>query len=478
MTIFDFVFHAENLSADRIAIINNNMSYRDLYKHIRCFANILLSKCLPAKSNILILMNNCPSFVIAYFAIMMAGHVTVLADPNMKNEIVELVKDCNIGLIVMDKKAVEVSMEDLLKIENCTILEKHEVYLDFPYEIEAPNIPIAINDEALILCSSGSTGKSKYVVNSHYTLIEALKNYTYSVPIKSEYKLLSVTPLYHSYCMGSCMLAGLYCGASFLFKEEFNPKRILDSITNEKIDVFHGVPYMYELFCDVYNPRRFCMDSLKLCISAGAALTEATYLRFYDLTGKVIHQEYGSTETGTIAVNLNNAPELGYRSVGKALHGVTVKSISEDGRLKLYMKSEGHAVRYYNGQDFDRSWHKTGDLGYIKDNYIFITGRDRDFINVAGKKVDPNEIIQCLMQHEAISAAQVTGVVHKQYGEIIYACIESKQQEITPQDIVNFCKSKIAAYKIPRIIDITTSIPKSGLNKPQFRSRFYENQHV
>ena len=190
--------------------------------------------------------------------------------------------------------------------------------------------------------------------------------------------------------------------------------------------------------------------------------------RVLNLYKKVIHQEYGSSETGTISINLTEDVEIACNSVGTPLSGVCV-SISHSDVIKV--KSLGAAEGYMNKPFPKTKWLDTGDLGYQDSNgFIYIEGRKKRLINLSGLKVNPSEIEDCLLGHSYIKDAYVTSGKDKDLGDFIKAYIVRENDALTREQVLEHCNSRLPLFKIPTSIIWMNSIPKTILGKTRFKN--------
>lgn len=455
MTIYDAIFNNAVFGNNDIALVEplEQLSYSNLNEKIKKFTNWLLQF---EKCNILLLLHNSIEFVVSFFAITQAGHTVIIADPALVNEMDYIVNKLQVSIIVGEN-----NQNRKLRFEKVEYIEKSRI--DDLIGETSKSRYINSDDICVILCTSGVTGKPKMVMNSHRNLIAALRNYTSTVNFKIHQRMLAAIPFFHSYGLGSCMLAGLYCGCTIYIHDNFNPKTIMRIIKDNHIEIFHGVPFMYAQLIKHYDGTKNDLSSLAFCVSAGGAIEENVLIGFNKLIGQVIHQEYGSTETGTISINLSNELDEYYISVGRALNGVDVITKKIDGIERIFIRSKGCAKGYIGENPFENEWYDTGDIGYISEQYIYITGRVGRLIEISGKKIDPYEIENALLCHPYISEVCVDKLSND-YGDILVAYVISNV-DISYQEIVSFCKNKIATYKIPKVIKRIERLPKNELGK-------------
>lgn len=460
-----------------------NISYGELGGYIENFAHKLNLDGFKPGDKLLIFLYNRPELIIAFFGANLAGGAVILADTKFNNELGLIIQENAVKWVVTDAAGKEKinkvidQVIDQVKVENksstipevkfLTIEEETDCFFGTsPAGIKSKTECRDLDRVSMILYTSGSTGEPKGIINSHKTLEAALKNYTDTVSIAPEDRLIAVTPFFHSYAFGSCMLAGLSGGAMLILEESFYPRKILDRIEKEQATFFHGVPYMYSLISKQFNKKKHNINSLKYCISAGSRLSEPVSLEFFNHTGKIIHQEYGSTETGTIAINLNDDLAKNIKSVGQPLRNVQVRIGNDDGLNLIQVKSPGHSVGYVNQEPFGFDFHDTGDIGEIDaDGYIYISGRKKRIINTAGLKVNPEEVEMQLLKHPEVLDVLVRGYHHDNSGELVEALVVRKSNNLSYEDLVRFCQNSLASFKVPKIIKWVESIPKSGTGK-------------
>lgn len=465
------------MNGEDIALRNESgeMCYKDLNESIRKTAYILQESHVRQGDSVMLFLPNTTEFVIAFFATVYIGGIAVLVDVKMNEEIIRIVKENDIKLIFTDdsgttriKRIFENTKEESSLLTDIIIINRQSL-LEFSAQERKVNIePVEGSDNtAMILYTSGSTTYPKGVVNSHHTLIEAIDNYTSTLPITKYDKLLAVAPFFHSYAFGSCMLTGLYMGTTLVLKETFQPRQIIKSIMTERITIMHGVPYMYELIHQYFNPEIHCFGSIRYFISAGAPLSENTQKDFFNKTKCIIHQEYGSSETGTLCLNLSDDIELNIKSVGKPLNNVTIELYDQQNDIGIIrVKKTGCGIGYLSECPFNKEWYETEDIGTItQDGYVIILGRKSRVMNIAGLKVNPEEIEMCIMKYSKVRDVKIIPVCDSDNIPIIKALVVKNDESVTKEMIIDHCQSHLALYKTPSIIEWVSVIPKTSLGK-------------
>ena len=348
---------------------------------------------------------------------------------------------------------------------------------------EFDTIQRSAEDTAIILYTSGTTGKPKGAELTHSNILFNAFIAKNLVDIKKEDKIIMSLPLFHVFGQIIMMVNGLLCGASLIVLPRFDPVEVLKSMEFHKATVFGGVPTMYWALLNSIDKAEVDINiishNLRICAAGGASLPMEVLNSFEKKFKVPILEGYGLSETspGVTFNHLDRKRKPG--SVGQPVWGVEVKVVDEqDNEVPIKDTGEvvvrGHAVMkgYFNNPEVSKNalrggWFHTGDVGYFdEDGYLYIVDRLKDMIIRGGYNVYPREIEEVLIQHENISLVAVIGVPHNEWGEEIKACIVLEDgAECSEEDIVDFAKSKIAAYKYPRIVEFYDSLPLNATGK-------------
>jgi malonyl-CoA/methylmalonyl-CoA synthetase len=234
---------------------------------------------------------------------------------------------------------------------------------------------------------------------------------------------------------------------------------------------------MYERLLEAAAKGAKVPSGVRLFVSGSAPLSIDTFTRFKTVFGHEILERYGMSETAMITSNLYSGPRK-QGAVGKPLPGIQVRIVDADGRpaalkapgeiqvrgpnlLKEYWQQPQKTVEAY--QD---GWFKTGDIGYVdEDGYIFICGRGKELIISGGFNVYPQEIINCLCNHPDIAEAAVIGVADKTHGELVKAYVVAKRADLTPEAVIEYCKSHLARFKVPKSVKLLEKLPRNAMGK-------------
>ena len=325
---------------------------------------------------------------------------------------------------------------------------------------------------------------------TQHNLFHGATNFTSTAKVRALDNILCIVPLFHAHGLENCLLAATCTGATLIFLEEvvqngtsvevpfiFRCPRVLELIQKEKVTILPGVPYIFMALAETRYEPEPDLSNLRLCFSAGNFLAKDNFDKFNQKFGIPVKQLYGCTEAGAISINLESGPEIRYDSVGLPLNNVEIKIIDEQGSEvpggvtgEIVIKSQALTSGYYNMPELNQEAFKdgyffTGDLGKKDEKgRLYITGRKKLFIDTGGHKVDPLEIEDVLITHPKVEEAVVVGTKGPYAGELIKAVIVLKDT-CKEQDIISYCKDKLAGFKIPKIIEFREEIPKSPLGK-------------
>jgi fatty-acyl-CoA synthase len=358
-------------------------------------------------------------------------------------------------------------------------------------ELTARERMISLDDVINMQYTSGTTGlpkgvmlTSRNIVNNAYWIAERLA-------ITPGDRLCLPVPLFH--CFGCVMgVLGAYThAASVIPLERFNPLRVVEYVERERCTVLYGVPTMFIAELEQLENRSFDLSSLRTGIMAGSPCPEPLMRRVIEkmnLTEMTI--SYGQTEAspGITLTPRYDSISLRTQTVGVALPEVEIKIVDPATGERCFPGQPGELCcrgynvmkGYYNDPKAtadaidSEGWLHTGDLGTIDpEGYVRITGRIKDLIIRAGENIAPREIEDLLRRHNKIADAYVYGVPDERYGEVVAAAVRLKRnQTATRKEILEFCKDRIARFKIPRYIRFVDSFPMTASGKVQkFRLR-------
>jgi long-chain acyl-CoA synthetase len=291
--------------------------------------------------------------------------------------------------------------------------------------------------------------------------------------------ILGALPLFHSFGQTCCMNNAIRAGACLTMIPRFDPAKALEIIQRDKVTLFEGVPTMYHAMLNHPERERYDVTSLRTCVSGGSAMPVEVMRGFERAFGAVVLEGYGLSETSPVASFNHLDREHKPGSIGTPIKGVEMKVVDdEDNDLPPGEVGEivirGHNVMkgYWNRPDATAEvmrggWLHTGDMARVdEDGYFFIVDRKKDMIIRGGYNVYPREIEEVLYEHPAILEAAVLGVPDPAMGEEVAAAVVLRPgADADAEEIRSFVKERVAAYKYPRRIWFTDTLPKGPTGK-------------
>jgi long-chain acyl-CoA synthetase len=468
-----------------------------------------------------IFIPNTPQFVMAYFAILKIGGVVVATNPmyspreikhqandsgvevmivmsNFYNRIKEVQPETKIRTLVVTNiketlPPVTAFLFTLLKEKKGGFrieLAEGDVWMqdliDQYSPADRPDVEVGPDDDALFQYSGGTTGTPKAAIALHRNLVANTLQIRYWMPTckDGEEVFLMSIPLYHVYGMVAGMNFALAAGASLIMVPDArNIKDNLDNLQKYKATVFPAVPSLYNAinnWPDVVAGK-YELSSIKACISGSAPLMRETKERFEEITGGVVFEGYGLSEAPT-ASHCN--PLLGVNktgSIGMPLPDVDARIISLDDEVtvlptgeigELVLKGPQVFKGYHNmptetQNTLRNGWLYTGDIANMdEDGYFYIVDRKKELIKPGGFQVWPREVEEVISEHPKVFEVGVAGIPDPKRGETVKAWVVPKPGEtLTVEEVREWCKDKLAAYKVPTQVEFRTELPKTTVGK-------------
>jgi long-chain acyl-CoA synthetase len=333
---------------------------------------------------------------------------------------------------------------------------------------------------ALTKFTSGSTGEPKGVALTAENVLAEASSVTDTLGLTPEDTILAPVPLCHSYGFDLGGLAVLQSGATLVLPDAFIGRRVIADLAEGRCSVFLGVPTMFRMLVD--TPLRAVpnLSSARYLLSCTAPLSPELISAFHRRFDAFICQHYGSSEAGAVTTHLRSAVQDKPDSVGRAMQNVVLTIVDAKGRElppgtegEVVVQSPAVARRYVMGAPEDRPLGngtvRMGDLGIVDtEGFLYLRGRMDEVINVGGFKVSPLEVAQVLELYPPVREAAVTAARDRQGEEVIYAAV-TLRHPATETEILAFCRSQLAEYKVPRRIDIRDELPRGPTGKIRLR---------
>jgi long-chain acyl-CoA synthetase len=335
-------------------------------------------------------------------------------------------------------------------------------------------------DTAVILYTSGTTGTPKGAELTHAGLTRNAEVARQLFSLGPDDVVFGALPLFHAFGQGCSLNATMAGGGSLALLSRFEPTTALETIDQHGVTVFMGVPTMYGALLNHPGRQDYDVSRLRMCVSGGAALPVEVLRGFEAAFGCIILEGYGLSETSPVA-SFNHAERVRKPgSIGTPIEGVEMKVAGDDGGdLPAGEVGEimirGHNVMkgYWRRPDATAEaisadgWFRTGDLAFIdEDGYFFIVDRKKDLIIRGGYNVYPREIEEVLYEHPAVAECAVVGIPHPDLGEEVGAAVALKPDATTTvEELREYARGQVAAYKYPRRIWLLDRLPKGPTGK-------------
>jgi long-chain acyl-CoA synthetase len=446
---------------DHPALVHGDqrIAHGELLDRVERTAHGLADRGIRAGDAVALLLPNGPDFVTAFFAVGGLGAVVVPLNPQFgPDELRFCMYASGIRAVIADQPPPAAREDAVQWLTPDELLGPASLALE-----------ICSGHEPFVsMFSSGSTGRPKRLERTHGQLWAEAESYDW---IRPDDRLFCAIPLFHTYAMGCCLIAAVRNGATLVFLEEMHPfvlwrRHALDLLEREAVTVFPAVPFVFRLLAEA--PGEADLSGVRLCFSAGTALARPTFDAFALRFGVPIRQLYGSTETGTLTANLDNDPAASFASVGRPVGDVRVEISDEDEiAVSSPAMTSGYAgMEELNERVFRDGWYLTGDLGRLDDEgRLYVTGRRKLLIEVAGHKVDPVEVEDVVSAHPKVREAVVVAAAGGTGGEQTVKAVVVAGDGCGEQEVIEFCRARLANFKVPRVVEFRDEIPKSPLGK-------------
>lgn len=345
-----------------------------------------------------------------------------------------------------------------------------------------PRWPARVSEEdlAILLYTSGTSGKPKGVMLSHRNILANIEQCLRWVHFTDRDVLLGVIPQFHSFGLTVLTLLPLVTGCRAIFTAKFIPHKIIKLMREHRPTAFVGIPSMYNALLHTKDASADDFRSLRLPISGGEPLPVAVLEQFKARFGIALCEGYGLTETSPVA-NVCRPEEWRQGSVGRPVPGVHERIVDLDGGHDVPPGRDGE-IRiagpnimkgYYNlpvetaAAFDDRGYFRTGDIGRLDpDGHLAITGRLKEMLIVSGENVFPREIEETLNRHPAVHDSGVVGGSDPMRGEVPIAFVELNEgKTFDERELLGWCRERLAGYKVPREIRSVDALPRNATGK-------------
>ena len=496
------------------------LSYARFRQEVDALAGFLQQRAgVKRGERVLLFMQNSPQFMIAFYAILRADAMVVPVNPmNLTEELRHYVSDSDATVTITGQELlgqVRPLLEDGMQH---IIVAAYSDYQTEPTDLKVPEVVaaprLALNEPGVTqwldalaenlqpgvhlagpddLCvmpyTSGTTGKPKGCIHTHRTVMSTTVAGGAWVDMQPDSVILCSMPMFHVTGMQCSMNQPIYFGGTIVLMTRWDRDTAGELIQRHKVEGWTNIATMAIDFLSNPNLASYDISSMKHIGGGGAAMPEAVAQRLHDLTGLTYIEGYGLSETiapthinppqrakkqclgipicatQSLVVNPDTLAVLGVRETGE------IVSRGPQIFLGYWKKPEATAASFIEIDG--KSFFRTGDLGYRdEDGYFFIVDRLKRMINASGYKVWPAEVEAMLYHHADVREACVIGTQDVRRGETVKAVVvlkEASRGKVAADDIIAWSRNKMAAYKVPRVIEFVETLPKSATGKVQWR---------
>ena len=479
---------------EKTAIIfrDQQTSYGELNRRVNQVANALIGLGIRPGDRIALFIHNIPLFVEAYYGILKAGASVVPLNVLYKpGEVEYIFNDSGARAILTFAPFVQVALAakaNAPQMENVIVAAPEEIPGTRSWRAtigdapdREPGVTVGENDVAVICYTSGTTGRPKGAMLSHHNLLSNCQQFNLlpTVHIQPDDVIWIALPLFHIYAMNVGMNNAFFNGASIALVERFEPASSLEVIQKSRCTILYGAPPMFVAWANMPNIRDYDLSSVRFTASGAAALPVQILETFQAVSGVPISEGYGLTEASPVVTTNAAGPVVKPGTVGPAIPGEEVKIVDEAGNElphgelgELICRGPNIMLGYWQqpeatAETIRDGWLHTGDLATEDDDgYFTIVDRLKDMIVVSGFNVYPREVEEVLFTHPAVADAAVVQFPDPYQGESVMAFVVLKPgQTATEQEIIDYCRSRIAVFKCPRRVVFRDELPKNNTGK-------------
>ena len=477
--------------ADRTAVVMGEAktTYAELWADARRYAAALRDEAgIGPGDKVALLIPNVPDFPKAYYGALALGAVVVPVHALLKaEEIAYVLSDSGAKALVCAGPLLGEGAKgaELANVPVLTVLGGGDSGLPALDALAKSATPLDTyvqrdpSDDAVILYTSGTTGKPKGAVLSHFNVVMNVTISAFDViGIKPDDVILGCLPLFHSFGQTCAMNSGFRAGATLVLMPRFEGPAALQALGAYGVTVFEGVPTMYIALLDAARAHEGALPQLRIAVSGGASLPMAVMDKWREVFGSEIYEGYGLSETSPVATFNQEAIGRKPGTVGTPIWGVDVEIARAEVEDRIEMVGTGEigevVIRGHNvftgylgnpgatNAAIVDGWFRSGDLGTKdEDGFISIVDRKKDMVLRGGFNVYPREVEEVLLRHTGIAQVAVIAVPDETHGEEICAVVVRSPEagDVTAEEIVAWSKEQLAAYKYPRIVHFVDAFP-------------------
>jgi long-chain acyl-CoA synthetase len=511
-----------------VSAAGNRLTYSELRRDVDRLAGGLAGLGVTPGDRVALVLPNCPQHVIAFFAVLRLGATVVQCNPlATEDELRGQLTDCTPAVVVcLDKNLATVeavratagvrSVVVTSLVDYWTGRQRRRLQLPLPvaradrrrYSAPVPKgadvrwfkplvrrSPPArqatvdpATDVAVLQYTGGTTGVSKAAMLSHANLVANAYQMRLWLPEATSGRevTLAVLPLFHVYGLTLCMLTTVLLAGRLTLLPRFDVDLIFDAIESESPTLLPGVPPIYQAMVDALRAQRVDLSSIRVCVSGAMRLPVDVQERFEELSGGRLVEGYGTTEASP-ATHCN--PVHGTRkpgSIGVPLTGTSARivdpedprrvlPVGETGELvvkgpQVFLGYWGHAAGSAAASEqtlLEDGWLLTGDLAHMdSDGFFTVVDRKKDLVIAGGFNIYPAEVEAVVSSLAGVAECCVVGLPDRYRGETVKAYVVPRAGvELSPDDVRAHCADRLSAYKVPKLVEFRTELPRTAIGK-------------
>lgn len=503
---------------DALSFYGKGTTYRVLSEQADRFANALIGLGVKKGDRVAIMLPNIPQCVVAYYGALKMGAVVVMTNPLYVDREIQIQMSDSGAETIVALDFFYPRIESVLKetpLKNIILTSVRDALpwlLSLLYPLKArkegqwvkiqktppiydmkslmasassapPTQKVSSSDLALLQYTGGTTGTPKGVMLSHHNLVVNAIQCRRWMPslLDREERFLAVIPFFHVYGMSTCMNMAILLSSTLILQARFVTKDVLKAIHQLQPTIFMGVQAMYVAINNFPKLKDYDLSSIKACISGAGPLHQEVQHQFEENTGGKLVEGYGLSEASPVthANPIDGLRKIG--AIGLPLSDTLAKIVDKENSDKilgvgeigeLAVKGPQVMQGYWQQEEetahvLKEGWLYTGDMARMdEEGFFYIVDRKKDMIKTTGENVYPREVEDVLFQFQKVQDAVVVGLPDQFAGEIIKAYIVLKTDtSATEEEILDFCKEKLAKFKVPKTIEFRTELPKTIIGK-------------
>ena len=486
---------------------DKRFTYQAFDKRVNALCNLLRAQGIKKGGKVAILHPNCHCFMETYYAVAHIGAIAVPINYRLApKDMAFILADSESAVLIAEKQFARLVTAALEEGSMGTHLVLWTGQGNYPqltvetvdYEAGIERFPttteategIREEDPAQLYYTSGTTGKPKGVILTHKNICTHALGAIAELHLTDRDRWIHVAPMFHL-ADAWATWAITWAGGTHIFVRAFDPPEVLEVMETERATISNMIPTMLNILANHPDAKRWNYPSLRVLLSGGAPIAPEVVKKIVQTFQCDYVQTYGMTETSpylTMSIlkdhltGLTDEEQLAIKSkTGREFIGVQLKVVREDGTEvardeqevgEIIVKGDIVTPGYWRLPDETQQaikdgWLYTGDLAVMDaEGYVTIVDRKKDMILTGGENVYSTEVENVLYMHPAVLEAAVVGIPDEKWGEMVKAIVVLKEGiEVTEEEIIGFCKEKLARYKAPKSVDFYPALPKTGSGK-------------